>query len=109
VTITGEPLAMALAWRWRRTATTDSTTPQFLQGSLYAGLWYSYPATVYAYPYPDEPPVAVASAPLDVGPAIQYWSFCEASGAYYPNVTTCPGGWKQVQVPLNDASPVPQQ
>jgi hypothetical protein len=73
------------------------------------GLWYWYPAVVYAYPYPDEAPVAVAGPPLDFGPATQYWSYCEASRAYYPYVTTCPGGWKQVQVPLNDTSPVPQQ
>jgi hypothetical protein len=82
-----------------------------------SGLWYSYPAPVYSYPYstvytyryPYVPPVAVASPPIYIGPAMQYWSFCEASGAYYPNVTTCPGGWKQVQIPLNGTSPVPQQ
>ena len=76
------------------------------------GLWYWYPATAYAYPqvyvygYPYEPQVAVPSPPIETGPAMQHLSFCEASRAYYPSVTTCPGGWKQVQVPLNGTSPV---
>ena len=75
-------------------------------------LWYEYPetgyayATTYVYRYLDEPAVSVASPPVEIGPAMQYWSFCEASRAYFPNVATCPGGWKQVQVPLSDTSPV---
>jgi len=100
------------------------------RGWVNGRLWYGYPATVYPYPYlyrypypysypypypypysssysavyPYQPPPAVTSPPIYMGPAMQYWSFCEASGAYYPNVTTCPGGWKQVQFPLNGTS-----
>ena len=75
-------------------------------------LWYAYPetqyvySTTYVYRYLDEPAVSVASPSVEIGPAMQYFSYCEASRAYFPNVASCPGGWKQVQVPLSDASPI---
>jgi hypothetical protein len=86
------------------------------------GLWYLYPSPVYPYPYPYpysysysipwEPPLALASPPESAVPAVpptSYWYFCEASGAYYPYVATCPGGWRPVPATPADASPVPPQ
>jgi hypothetical protein len=64
------------------------------------GLWYFYPAPIYPYPNPWEPPpVVLVNPPVDSAPPpppTQYWYYCEASGAYYPYVASCPGGWKQV-------------
>jgi hypothetical protein len=75
------------------------------------GLWYPYLEPVYPYAtpyaYSDEPPVAMASPPPEIGPATQSFLFCDALNAYYPNVKACPGEWRQVQVPLK-AVPVPQ-
>ena len=34
-------------------------------------------------------------APAVAGPAA-YWYYCAASGAYYPYVQNCPGGWELV-------------
>lgn len=67
------------------------------------GLWYVYPGPIYPYPDPYVPPVVVVSPPAaqvpDASaspPAPQYWYYCDASKAYYPYVTSCPGGWKPV-------------
>lgn len=60
--------------------------------------WYFYPTPVYPYPNPWEPPPAAMVGPsVDLPPPpTQYWYFCEAANAYYPYVSTCPGGWKPV-------------
>jgi hypothetical protein len=79
------------------------------------GLWYpyAYPSYPYAYGYPVYPysyswePLAL-QAP-EAAPPTPYWYYCEASGAYYPYVATCPGGWRPVPVMPSGASPVPQQ
>jgi len=63
------------------------------------GAWYFYPWPVYPYPNPWEPPPAVVAVPpptVAPPPPTPYWYYCEASGAYYPYVSTCAGGWKQV-------------
>lgn len=60
-----------------------------------AGMWYFYPAPVYPYPDPYEPPVVVEQAPSE-SPPPQYWYYCESSGNYYPYVSTCREGWKKV-------------
>jgi hypothetical protein len=64
------------------------------------GLWYFYPAPVYPYPSPWEPPpVELVSPPAGSAPPpppTQYWYYCAASQSYYPYVATCPGGWQQV-------------
>ena len=50
-----------------------------------------YPYPVYQQPYP------VYTQPVPVyAPAMQYWYFCVASNAYYPYVSSCPGGWQAV-------------
>jgi hypothetical protein len=71
------------------------------------GLWYFYPAPVYPYPNPWEPPPVVVAPPVETAPPTQYWYYCEASRAYYPYVATCPGGWKQVPA-TPPPTPVPQ-
>jgi len=62
------------------------------------GTYYFYPAPVYPYPSPWEPPaVELVSPPTDAPPpATQFWYFCRASNKYYPYVAACPGGWEQV-------------
>ena len=64
------------------------------------GTFYFYPAPVYPYPSPWEPPaVELVSPPVGMEPPpppTQYWYFCRASNQYYPYVATCPGVWEQV-------------
>ncbi len=59
---------------------------------------YPYP-WVGAYPYAYSPPVAVEPAPppayIEPAPQ-QVWYFCENPQGYYPYVSQCPGGWRQV-------------
>jgi hypothetical protein len=68
---------------------------------LAGGLWYYYPAPIYPYPSPWEPPVATVVTPgaapvVTAPPATSYWYFCQASNAYYPYVASCPTGWQKV-------------
>lgn len=51
--------------------------------------WYGYPAPVYPYSDPYVPPAVVT-------PSAGYWNYCASANAYYPYVTQCPEGWKQV-------------
>lgn len=66
------------------------------------GLWYFYPAPVYPYPNPYEPPV-VQLPQATLPPPTSYWYYCEASRTYYPYVASCPAGWQRVP-----ASPAPE-
>ncbi len=54
-----------------------------------------------AYPYPPvytAPPVQYVLPPVQQGPPpVQYWYYCNRPQGYYPYVTACPGGWRQVQ------------
>jgi len=76
--------------------------------------WYFYPAPVYPYPDPYEPPVTVAVTPLAAPPAAPVpnsWYYCEGAKGYYPYVPTCPGGWKKVPAnpaPSANSAPPPQ-
>jgi hypothetical protein len=68
--------------------------------------WYGYPAPVYPYPDPYQPPEVLAEAPAAAAPSASVptnWYYCEAARGYYPYVSTCPGGWKTV--PANSAPP----
>jgi hypothetical protein len=68
------------------------------------GLWYPaavYPYPYYAYPYgyPYAYPYAYEGAPAqayNMPPPAQNWYYCDSAAAYYPYVTTCPGGWREV-------------
>ena len=62
--------------------------------------YYDYPRTevVYETAPPTQvvmqsapQPVIVQSAPPPAPPAPSY--YCKATGTYYPETTTCPGGW----------------
>lgn len=67
-----------------------------------AGIWYFYPEPIYPYPDPYRPPVVVYTPPVEAPPVVtappvpQVWYYCEAAGAYYPYVPSCPTGWKAV-------------
>lgn len=76
------------------------------------GLWYFYTQPVYPYPYgpyyydyPSPPVVVVPSQPAEPAPppAQQYWYYCDSAKAYYPYVSTCPGGWRKVPATPPDA------
>ena len=55
-------------------------------------VYYAPPPVVYA-----PPPVAVTPpAPLQQNSAAQNWYYCDASRAYYPHVTSCASGWREV-------------
>jgi hypothetical protein len=72
--------------------------------------WYGYPYPYWYYPPPyvyapptvviQQPPVYVEqqAPPAGSAPAApqQYWYYCQPSGAYYPNVETCPEPWVKV-------------
>jgi hypothetical protein len=67
------------------------------------GLWYLYPSPIYPYPSEWDSPAVTYVDPGYIDPGYtmppssgQYWSYCAASNAYYPYVTTCAGGWQQV-------------
>lgn len=66
-----------------------------------------YLSTLPAYRYPDPQPVIIQQPPtVIVQPpptpqvvmpqAAPSWYYCSAPSGYYPYVTACPGGWKQV-------------
>jgi hypothetical protein len=69
------------------------------------GAWYFYPAPVYPYPNPYEPPVELVapSAP----PPTQFWYYCDAPRGYYPYVPACAGGWRKVPATPPEVQPAP--
>ncbi len=71
------------------------------------GVWVWYAKPVYPYPIiredpvvyvepvvppPPAPPKPVVSPPVSA----QVWYYCDAAKAYYPYVSSCPAGWRQV-------------
>lgn len=54
---------------------------------------YYYPPRVIVVPPPPPPVYIEQSQTYD---SDQYWYFCQQSGAYYPHVNQCPGGWIRV-------------
>ncbi|MBV9521248.1 MAG: hypothetical protein JO010_00550 [Alphaproteobacteria bacterium] len=59
------------------------------------GSWYYYPAPVYPYPDPYQPPVVVSPAPAPPVPGPIYY-YCERPRGYYPYVPTCTVPWRGV-------------
>lgn len=52
---------------------------------------------VYGAPAYVAPPVVYApAAPVYAVPPPATWYFCDNPQGYYPNVATCPGGWRTV-------------
>jgi len=65
------------------------------------GIWYFYPAPIYPYPNPYEPPMMSLETPsaseaLPPPPTPTNWYYCDSAGAYYPYVDACPEGWRSV-------------
>jgi hypothetical protein len=54
------------------------------------GLWYFYPAPVYPYPNPYEPPIGSVPPP----PRVYY--YCDNPPGYYPYVPECRTPWRTV-------------
>jgi hypothetical protein len=64
--------------------------------------WWGPPVWVAPYPgYGAPPPVVVVPGPPPayVEPAPQHWYFCDSPQGYYPQVSQCPGGWREVSPP----------
>ena len=67
-----------------------------------AGFLYPYAYPYYAYPYPYAYDSSLIATPAyNMPPPAPIWYYCEASGAYYPYVTTCVDGWKVVPATPN--------
>jgi hypothetical protein len=66
----------------------------------YGGVPYYYANDVYYVQQPTgyevitPPPVAAAPAPGAPAPAV--WYYCDSAKGYYPYVSQCPEGWKNV-------------
>jgi len=72
------------SWGWE-----GWIVPTLIGGAIVYGLTQPQPAVqpqpVYVQPQPEVAPVPN-----------QYWYFCSEADAYYPYVSSCPGGWKAV-------------
>lgn len=66
---------------------------------IVGGIWYYYPAPVYPYPDPYQPPLAAAPP---VPPVAQFWYYCPNPAGYYPYIARCSSAWQRVP-----ASPPP--
>jgi hypothetical protein len=60
---------------------------------IVGGVWYYYPAPVYPYPDPYQPPVVLAPAVPQTG---QVWYYCRNPAGYYPYVSRCRTEWQAV-------------
>jgi len=56
-------------------------------------VYYYPPRVVVVPPPPPPPPVYIEQSVPYSG---NYWYYCQAAGAYYPDVRDCPGGWIRV-------------
>ena len=56
-------------------------------------LWYFYPAPIYPYPNPYQPPATMAAVPPT--PPAQYY-YCDSPPGYYPYVPDCKAPWRVV-------------
>ena len=71
--------------------------------------WYYYPAPVYPYPSPWLPSDVFITGPGGAVPMppTQFWYYCPGSRNYYPYVSFCPGGWRQVPATPDAGVPPP--
>jgi hypothetical protein len=72
-----------------------------IQAPLYAVPSHSYYPVNPIYSVPPAPMV-LREAPETQKPSV--WYFCESANNFYPNVSTCPEGWKEVS--SNPAAPM---
>jgi len=67
--------------------------------------YYDYPYPYYPYPPPGDPAATYGGTP----PPEQTWYYCDAARGYYPQVPSCPGGWRPVPAaPSGPAAGAPQ-
>ena len=62
-------------------------------------VYYPPPPVYYAPPpvvYQAPAPVVVPAPTMQQNSAAQNWYYCDASRAYYPHVTSCASGWREV-------------
>lgn len=64
----------------------------------YYPYYYPYQPPYYYYRYYTPPDVAGQPPTAAAEPAPSYWYFCQSANAYYPYVSSCPGGWRAVPV-----------
>jgi len=61
------------------------------------GPWYYPPAYYPPPPVVYAPPVyAPVVQPTYVAPPAQSWYYCDNPKGYYPSVSTCSSGWRQI-------------
>ncbi|MGH6976423.1 MAG: hypothetical protein ACREED_05285 [Stellaceae bacterium] len=71
-------------------------------GPWCCGPYYYYPPPVVYYPPPPvyyaPPPVVYAPPPppTPLAPQAQTWYYCDNPQGYYPYVSNCTSGWRQV-------------
>ncbi len=70
---------------------------------IVGGVWYYYPAPVYPYPNPYQPPMLPA---LPAPPSAQFWYYCPNPPGYYPYVPSCASAWQRV--PANPPPGMPR-
>lgn len=70
---------------------------------IVGGVWYYYPAPVYPYPDPYQPPLVLA--PPAPATAL-FWYYCRKPAGYYPYVSRCATDWQRV--PANPPPGVPR-
>ncbi|MGH6969595.1 MAG: hypothetical protein ACREEL_03605 [Stellaceae bacterium] len=60
--------------------------------------YYPPPPVVYYPPpvYNAPPPVVYTPPPTPVAPQAQTWYYCDNPKGYYPYVSNCTSGWRQV-------------
>lgn len=69
---------------------------------------YAAPPVVYTPPVVyAPPPVVVQPAYVSQPAAASTWYFCDNPRGYYPNVTACSAGWREVPAQPNAAPPAP--
>jgi hypothetical protein len=80
---------------------------QFAWWWVVDGFWFDYPGPIYPYPaYAYQEPVYVTPPDYQTQPGYQpppppsaaasYWYYCDNPRGYYPYVSTCPSGWREV-------------
>ena len=62
----------------------------------YAPVVVSPPPVTYIEQPQYAPPPAPQVAPQAAPNPASFWYYCQGSGAYYPYVQQCPGGWQRV-------------
>jgi hypothetical protein len=69
---------------------------------IVGGVWYFYPAPVYPYPDPYQPPLMLAPAAPSTG---QFWYYCRNPAGYYPYVPACTSAWQPVPASAQPGMP----